>query len=392
MKTQIYIVGKNYSTSLGVIRGLGENGYRSTLIKPVRSRPKLKQPDEASCYLDSCVYTPDDSEETIIGTVRKLGNSSDADRIIVLPTDDACASLLEKNMEMLGEKYWVPSCCDTPGRLTEYMDKAVQKQAALKAHLKAAKGWTVDIVSGEYSVPENMSYPCFTKPQMSAFSPKTYIKKCSSEEELRAVLDKIAADGDNCVLIEEFISIEKEYVVPGVAFDECVVIPSIIEKLKIGEGAHKGVTMMGIMRKSSDYPELHSKLIEFMKSFHLRGLFDIEVLESGGEFYFNELNLRNGAATYADTACGVNLPGMLADAVINGTTDGWEQSEITEEHVFVSEKVCLENFKDGFSSYKEYRTRMKTGDVRFIRCDKDGAPYRQFRLIELKTAVKKLIK
>ena len=50
-----------------------------------------------------------------------------------------------------------------------------------------------------------------------------------------------------------------------------------------------------------------------MAATKLTGIFDIELFESHGDFYLNEVNLRYGAAGYAVTAMGINLPGIYAD-------------------------------------------------------------------------------
>lgn len=388
MDEEIVVIGKNYSTSLGIIKAVGEAGNKVIAIRPYEKKKPSLAPEASSRYVEKVEYVQCEDEKKIIDLlIHKV--AADRKKRLVIPTDDASASLLDKHADVLKDYFFVPQCNDRPGDLTFYMDKGVQKEYAKKCDIDVAEGWTIDVKNGKYNLPSNIIFPCYMKPQVSIGAPKSYIRKCDDIQELICYLEEIAQKGDCCILVEQYIAIEKEYVVPGISCGQMVVIPAFIEKIKIGSGAHKGVTMKGRVVSPSTSDDLRDKLVAFVKCFHFKGIFDIEILESGGRFFFNELNLRNGAATYGITASDVNLPDIFCKYMLEGIEPTQDQA-CTFGKVFVSEKVELEAFRDGYLSWKEYRNDVKESDIRFIKDCKDIKPYLQFRILEGKAIMKRI--
>ena len=64
MESQVVIVGKNYSTTLGIIKSVGEAGYRCGVVACVGKHPKHPSPETLSKYVDTYVYarTRDDND------------------------------------------------------------------------------------------------------------------------------------------------------------------------------------------------------------------------------------------------------------------------------------------------------------------------------------------
>ena len=104
----------------------------------------------------------------------------------------------------------------------------------------------------------------------------------------------------------------------------------------------------------------------------------------------NEVNLRYGAAGYAVTAVGINLPSMYVD-YLYGKTSSFT-NPIEDEKVFVSEKAELDDYEAGFCSWNEYRSEIKRADIHFMYGKGDTPSKRAFKLLELKTRLKKMLK
>lgn len=388
---EIVVVGKNYCTSLGVIRAMGIAGYGVEVIRLVERMPKVLTPDLKSKYVVRYEYALSDNEESVLKVL--LERIADVSyKKLIIPTDDFCASLLDRNMERLKGFFIVPNAKGIPGGLTRCMDKSVQKELAKRKGLHAAKGWTIEIsVDGKFQIPDSLVYPCYTKPQVSVGSPKSYIKKCNDIVELQNVMKGIAKHGKNVILVEEYLEIDNEYVVPGVACAGTAVIPAVIRKTKIGSGEHKGVTAMGQVLDADGMPLIKHTLSQLFLDIDLTGLFDVELIESKGLLYFNELNLRNGAAGFAVTVSGVNLPAILANYALRGLEPAMGL-KVVSGRTFVSEKVQLEDYQAGCISWKEYKEQIEKSDFRFIDWKEDQNPVKAFEIIIIKTRIKQMIR
>ena len=384
----IIVLGKNYSTSLGVIRALGQLG-RISIIKAYDEKNSIEL---KSKYIDRIYWVKDFMENTLLSAFKSEISVELHDKALIIPTDDYCASFLDKHFDELKNLYFVPNVGEVSGDLTRMMDKNIQKNLAQKCGLSVARGVTISIeTNGRYTIPDVVKFPCYTKPQISVGFPKSYIQKCDTMDDLKILLDHISLEKGKCdVLVEEYLPIEKEYVVPGVSTPDKVVIPAFVEKMSIGNGAHKGVTEKGkIIDAEKKSPKTKKGIEQLLKNIGLIGLFDIELIESNGRLYFNELNLRNGAATYGVTLAGVNLPSILV-----GYYTGWNDKEISQElkegYVFLSEKVALEDYRAGYSSWRDYCGKKKSVDGFFIKSKDDWKPYSIFLLKVAKIRMKKI--
>ena len=390
MSKAAVVIGRNYCVCLGVIRALGLAGYKVSVLRLLHSYDGDKSPEIASKYVEKVAQVSLDDEEAIIPALIESFSDPENKALVFSAGDDLVASLIDKNHERLSKYFLISSVDETPGELLRCMDKGVQKQIARKCGFYAADGVTIEIDNnGCYSIPDTIPFPCYVKPQVSFGSPKSYIKKCETKEELSELLDDISKHGSNTILVEEYLPIEKEYVIPGASCGGKAIIPAFIEKKRIGSGAHKGVTGSGIIIDSADIPELKYKLCRLIEEVNLNGLFDVEVIFSGGKYYFNELNLRYGAAGYAITAAGVNLPAIFADYVLDGVIQ--ESTPICTGVTFVNEKVVFDDCRNGYIPWREYKNDIKSADIRFIYSKDDPKPYKIYRVMVIKARIRRLI-
>lgn len=386
MKTiHAVIIGKNYSTSLGLIDALGERGYNCAVIKLVKGQPKLKTPEICSKYVVSFEYAKPYDEDVL----RKIHLFHADEKIALIPSDDYSASLLDRYFDELSRDFFVPNIKSDAGVLTAFMDKYVQKEKAREFGIQTAKFVSVNVEAGDIVMPQTITYPCYTKPQKSIGLPKSYIRKCNTADELLSLLQEIGREQSCRILVEEAIEVEHEYTVPGVSLGGNVVIPALLKKEGICSGSHKGVTTRGEVIPARIHQETVDRICEFISSIGIEGIFDIELFESNGVFYLNEINLRYSAAGYAVTAAGVNLPGIYMDFLLGKEIkyDPIEKNGL----VFVSEKAELEDYMGGYSTWREYRISTRKADIHFMTGNGDYPAQISFRRIVFNSIIRKMI-
>ena len=397
----VIIIGRNYASLLGMIRAVGKTGCNVSVIKCVTEIPNNKsikyaikriiigKPIESrSKYVKKIIYTQANNREKLIKAIIDESKNIEG-KAILIPTDDFSASTIDFNIDKLKDKFLFPNILNESGKIVELMNKDIQKQIAINSGLNISKGVIINKKNNTYNIPNEIIYPVFTKPQISFKGDKTFMKKCDNENELIDLLNSIPDEYDCPILAEQYIDIEKEYAILGCSFNGEIIMPGIIEMIQSGSGNHKGVTMIGKIKAFENNSILKNKLNKFIKSLNFNGLFDIDLFENNGTIYFNELNLRFGASGYAITKTGPNLPYIFINYFLNNKIN---QENIKMESTFVNEKVCLEDFENGYLTYNKYKNIIKTSDFGFIKSKEDPKPYIAFKRIELINIVKKLIR
>lgn len=393
MPMKAVVLGRNYTSLLGMIRAAGRAGCQVTAIRTTGGgKPEGAPVEAASRYCTAHHYVKQDREAVVRLLLEKCAQPGE--KTLLLPVDDFVASTIDLNQERLAEHFLFPHIRHTPGEIVRLMDKNLQKELARKAGLNVASGWVIDIRGGKYALPEGIAYPCFPKPEISFLGNKRCMRRCDSEQELRAVADEVARQGDCPLLVEQYIGIEKEYAILGFADGERVVVPDLIHMLRDGSGPHRGVTMVGEISPLDPEADYTRGIERFMGALGFTGLFDIDLYESGGVMYFNELNLRFGASGYAVTASGVNLPALLIAALTGGEAPK-AQPEIPAAR-FVNEKVASDDRFGGYITRDEEKRMAAQAQIRFIRDPEDPAPEKVFRrnvrLNDFKRLAKKLLR
>ena len=400
-KRKIVVLGRNYTSILGMVRAVQNEKFEIIVIKSVRNIPSKKnvkqlikrlifgKPIEAySKYINKYIYTIEPNREELIE--RLLAEfSEEKEKVILLPTDDFTASTIDMYQEKLSSKFLYPNINKKSGEIVKLMNKGLQKDLSVKSGLNVAQGYVVKFEDKKYVLPENIIYPVFTKPQISFKGDKTLMKKCDTEEQLKELLDFVAQKYDCPILVEQYIEIENEYAVLGFSYNDNVVMPGLIRMIRSGSGSHKGVTLMGEVKNFEKSSELYQQLEKFIQTLHFNGLFDIDLYECNGKFYFNELNLRFGASGYAITNTGVNLPRLFINKLLDKNTE--DNSEL-ERKIFINEKVNFEDYEAGFISWREYKNLIKEADFGFVKNKEDIKPYLYFKRKEVFTHIKKIIK
>lgn len=386
------VIGRNYTSRLGMIRAVGKVGYSVIVVNTTRG--KSKDIDAYSRYVSKYCYAREPDRNELIKVILSLV-SNNSEKIVLIPVDDYAASTIDNNIELLKKHFLFPHIGMQQGAINHIMNKDIQKELARNAGLKVTEGWIIDIKNHKYTIPSDIQYPCFPKPQISFLGNKCCMKKCSTETELRIIVEEVASIADCPLLVEQYIEIEKEYGVLGFCIDGKSVTPGIVEKLMIGEGAHKGVTKLGIVTPLKTNKKLFDSINRFLQSIRLTGLCDIDLYESNGVIYFNELNLRFGAFGYSLFCSGANLPKLLIK-YLSGESINLANVDICAKTICLSEKVNFEDYIAGYYGKKEYDRISNLADFTFLADKDDMKPYKVFcrrsSIIVMKSQLKKYIK
>lgn len=391
-KEKVIVLGRNYTSRLGMIRAAGLSGYQVMVINTERGKSAKRHIyDQSSKYVTDYFYAEEPHEEELLSALlRKC--ASDSVKNILLPTDDYAAAVIDKHQQELEGKFLFPNAGHKPGAVVGFMNKEVQKEYALKAGLNVPKGWTARFTNGSFEVPEDITFPCFVKAEVSFQGSKFYMKKCATKEELEAHIkvvteDMLKKNRQSDLLIEEFYEIEREFAVLGFSDGERVIVPDVLE----ANFMHLGVTAQGTIMPIETFPGLRSQLEQCVAQYHFCGLFDIDLFESKGKIYFCEMNFRFGASGYAVTHVGVNLPALLIDTLLGKEVDFSKLPEVPKK-TFANEKVCCQEYIDKVMDWKATCRSMREVDFTFVENAEDPGPGKVFWQWIRKYRMRKLIK
>lgn len=386
---KIIVIGRNYTSRLGMIRAVGSAEHDVIVINTGRGKKK-KDIDGYSKYVKKYLFAAEPDRKLLVNTI--MSEKAENEKVVIIPVDDYAASTIDEYIDVLKQDFVFPNINMQAGAVTHLMDKDVQKDLARKAGLPVAEGWVMNITNGHYTIPEDIKYPCFPKPQVSFTGSKSCMKRCNNQQELEEVVQILVRQFPNCsLLIEQYIEIEKEYGVLGLCTNNKIAIPGLVDKVEVGNGAHKGVTKVGIVTPLKCKKELQEKLHIFLASTGFNGLCDIDLYENNGQIYFNELNLRFGAFGYSIYCAGANLPEILVKSLCGEYVD-LQSVAVEEKTICLSEKVNFEDFLGGFYGLRTYLKINAMADKYFLKDENDNRPYSAFRKKMIVSYLKSLIK
>lgn len=395
MENNVLILGKNYSTILGAIRGIGEAGYKAAVYF-ITGSPAQGVIVKNSKYV--CKYTEHtgrDSKKIVEEILKEYAH--DDCKYLIITTDDYTAWLIDQNRELFSKYFLIPHFSGERS-IAEMMDKTVQAELASSFGFKTAQSWVVLYENGSYTIPDGIVYPCFFKPLVSVEGGKGGMKKCESAKELTAELGKVKNSSRKfTVLVQEYLNIDKEYSISAVCFGSQVLIPAILRKLKVCQ-SHKGTTVCGVIENADQLGEYRHNLEKLLSSIGLYSIVDIELFQCDGEVYFNEINFRTSAVCYGAVAGGANILGLFAEAVFSGKFETPEV-DMCFGKTFLCEKAAWDDYITEFITKRDLKELYNSSDYHIIRNDKDPKPEKYFlkcvsrtkRIRFLKLRIKKLL-
>ena len=382
MLQKVVVIGHGFTSRLGIIRSVAQVGCEVIVIVMTgrkRFRKSLKDDKPIDCYskyVSQIYYCYGRDGE---GLVQLLLDKCAVDnqKVIIIPDSDFSAAVIDQNQDRLKAHFLFPNINHRPSAILDWMNKENQKSLAQEVGLNVANSKVVDVAHGVYVFPHDIQYPCFCKSLATIVGGKQLLGKCNNKKELEAVLNRASRLSQNIrVLIEDYKEIEEEYAVLGFSDGENVLIPAIIKFLQPSK-SHVGIALQGKVIPISGFEQMIDLFQEFIRRIGFFGIFDIDFYQSGGKFYFGELNLRFGGSGYAVTRMGVNLPGMFVKTLLGENIDEMNH-EVRSSALFVNERMCLDDWYRGYISTKEFHRVLETADIRFVSDKEDPAPQDAF--------------
>lgn len=288
-KRVVVFCGNGYP-SLGLIRCLGEGGYRPECYcfgfnteyilssKYVTRGRAFKTAEEALNFLlfDYPCYD---------------------EKPILLTVPDPPAYLVDQHLEQLENKFILMNAGEQ-GKIGYWMDKRNIARLAQKHGFTIP--WTIELSKDE-AIPESIHYPVFTKSIKTVDGGKNDEGICRNKEELEEKRKTIASEK---YLVMEFIQKKLEIDYFGMSLKGKVYIDYNDEISRFPDGAYG---YYGIIKRC-EHNDTWKKCISMMKEIGYDGLFDIEFLQDqDSKLYFMEVNFRVDGGTYKVTP-GINLP------------------------------------------------------------------------------------
>ena len=381
MKQRVIIIGNSFTSRLCVARSVAPLGYDISVIVITGYRKdgsliRKKDYDCYSKYISTVLYCQN-SEDSLIRLL--LDDCVDKDhKAILFPTSDFAVSTIDNNHDVLATNFLFPHINHEQGAIVKWMNKERQKALAQKIGLNVAKSTTIEIKNGQYLIPDNVNYPCFTKTRSYIIGTKHTLKRCNNKQELLNFVNTLSKKYECTLLVEDFKFIETEYAVIGFSNGIDVVIPGIIQILSMAHGSHYGVACKGEVMSVDGFEEVIEKFKKFVLQIGFVGVFDIDFYKSDHEFYFGELNLRIGGSCIAITRMGVNLPGMMVD-FMNGEDISWMQMKISGHATYVNERMLLGDLLQHYISLETYHKMLQGAEISFLKAKEDPKPYRVYR-------------
>lgn len=317
----VIIIGTNHHNTLSMVRCFGISGIYSYVIVY----------GEKSCVIESSMYVRHFYYElTLKDSIVRLKTICEYEDIkpVVLTCTDEISSAMDKRYDEFKTICYFFNA-GMQGRVTEFMDKQKQIQVAKTC------GFTVPYSFNELPNRiniKNVNYPCFVKPKESINGGK-HISICNCENELKEAL--IDYDLRYDVLVQDFIPKEYEVVILGYTYNNETYIPGFIRKHREFRGATTYATVYPIKKLPVNLIDSCVKMVEFIG---YTGLWGIECIKNGDDYYFIELNMRNDATTYALTVAGCNLPLHYYNSCID------ESEKINDQICTINSMVEYDDF------------------------------------------------
>ncbi|MBO4659018.1 MAG: hypothetical protein J5637_05295 [Prevotella sp.] len=400
MKRKVIVIGQGYSGRLSIARSVAEIGCEVILIALVFHKKdgntlyEVKPIDGYSKYVKDVFYCFKKDGEGIVKILLEKCIDKET-KPVIIPDNDFSAAVVDEHFDVLKEHFLLPYMKDGSERVSFWMDKIKQKKKAAELGLHVTNYKVVEIRNAKYKTPSGIQYPCFVKPLQSITGGKAGLKKCCTEPELYDHLDSMCRYENVDFLIEDYKEIAQEYAVLGFSDGEHVVIPGILEILRLAHGGHYGVAIQGkVYPVTSEHEKLVDLFKEFVLSIGFIGIFDIDYYKSGNVFYFGELNLRFGGSGYAYTKMGVNLPVMFVRYVCGEPYEDMPKI-VSGSATYVNERMLVDEWLMGFISKKELGHLFNNSDIRFVESQEDKEPFRQMkkqmRINQMKMMIKSLL-
>ena len=399
MKQRVVIIGQGYTGRLSLVRSVAKMDCDITIIVLIPKRQfddnkkKEKPIDAYSKYVSRYLFSENYNTGMLIDILMNQCVTPDH-KTFIFPDNDFSAAAVDKHRDVLKEYFFIPHINERCGAVEEWMAKTKQKALASQIGLNVVNSKMIRVKNLSYQILEDIHYPCFVKPLVSIVGGKSGLKRCDNKNDLRNHIDEFIANRnfrDVDLLVEDYKIISREFATLGFSDGKEVIIPGLLELLRIGHGNHFGVAVQGRAFPVTGYEELVNKFKRIVMEIGFIGVFDIDFFESEGKMYFCELNLRFGGSGYAFTKLGVNLPVMMIKSFLGKSIEGMKKT-IDREATYFNERMAIDDWYSGYLPTKDFMKMREESEIKFVADEKDPIPQRklekEFRLKRIKKTIK----
>lgn len=350
-------MGSRGVNAVGLIRSLGKSNIKVTFasswdrIDSKWARDYLRLPCDVNAKLSK-----------LIQYIETLGCKP-----VIYPTDDESAYFLDDHYRALKEICYFSNAEE---KLRSIADKAKMAQMASECGLAVPDFQKISLQT-ELQMPEN--FPVIVKPYAGFAGDKGDIRICEDKNSYIRTIGELKDKGYMDILVQYYLHEEKQYEIGlmGISFgDGTVIIPCTIHKIR-SYPTGRGSTSYAKIEPGIDTAD-ETSLKKFVVSTGYVGIFDIEMMISGGAAYFIEINYRNGQYGYAPTAAGYNLPANWYYGVM-------EHRANSVDHIvplyYMNEREDFLHVKHGEIQFKQWHSEFRKATAYGMYCREDMMPY-----------------
>lgn len=289
MNNKIIIIGGDHSNTLGVIRALGENGIKSTvvIISDYKKAAVLR-----SKYINKSIVCKD--EEQALLMLQDI-YKDEKYKPILIPTSDKAAAIIDCNYERLSKLFIVQNICNKQGEIIRYMNKYEQYKAFSKFGINIAKSQIVNYPFDNNI--EQLNFPIIIKPLLSIEGEKSDIRVANNKKEYADCIKEFKDNKYQRVLLQEKIDFDYECDMSGYSYGGKATVAGYVHKERIWP-VDRGSLTFGKVETINKAQAQIDKILRLIEKIGFTGLFDVEFFVKGNKFYLNEINFRNSGLTY----------------------------------------------------------------------------------------------
>lgn len=289
---KVILIGGEHHNGIGLARSLGARG-----IKPfgIITSSGEKRYVSRSKYWEK-TWLVSNNENSIMKVLREEFNSEEK-KPIIIPYSDLAEEIIDKNLDILKEKFILPSVNGIQGKANILQDKNIQYELAQKYGISMAKSWVINL-DKSISIPNDIFFPCILKPQISTEGDKRDIVVCDNKDELIKAIELLKSNFYKRIFVQEYINKDYELDLFG-----CITLNSNEIILCITRNIREWPVRGGTCCYSSYVIDESIRnecirIVEMVQSIGYRGTYDIELFSVKGKIYLNEINFRNSGNGY----------------------------------------------------------------------------------------------
>ena len=378
MVTKVVIIGQSTVIRLCTARAVGAAGYSVDIVRIGRKRGRFfKAPDYFCKFVDNYLYfdetgdisLPDFLVEHYKGFYQKP---------VIITLDDKGTHLVDENRFLLNN-YFLFAHLRNDGSLSALMDKHFMKQQAESVGLSVVKGWPIFYDGGDFTIPQEVKYPCYVKGLYSYWSSKRIQRKCNNRTELVELLQVCKSKYPYSLYAEEYVDIQKEVGIMGISDGKNCIIPAETELVVMAEGSSRGVSILGRVRPIDNESDLKRKIEKLLHLLGYVGIFNIDLITTNESIVFVELNLRFATYGYGICKAGINFPQIFI-GLLNNELELNPYDNIEKELYYFNEEVAFCDIIERKLGLKRYKEIKNHADIRFVYSVDDPRPMNRLRI------------